>query len=694
MAAPHPIPIPVGAAPNAAAETSLEYLIRTDQLLAVRRTVLLSIPVNMLLGIASVLVAWQSGQIRTGLIWFGASSVINLLRIALCRWPLSQSSQPGGYRNWSVDQHLRRQWILSLASGAVWSLIPVLCAGYTSPQTLFYMTVVCGVTAGAVTHSFAYARIPICFITLPLLSGVGCLVYAGGFDKYCLSLTVLLYLAALIRFSREGEALVRESSRLKYQATTLSQSLEVARHQATEVAEEMRYRASHDALTGLLNRSGFLDEARRRLQGDASGLCLMLLDLDGFKLINDAFGHREGDNVLVGVAGRLRQSLPQSFTVARLGGDEFAVLFTIDSTSRPEALAATLIAATAAPFSALDKGRVGVSIGICKPPESDIDDMLVYADAALYAAKRGGRNRYYVFDDELRAQLEMRRDVERDLSKALAADALEVWYQPILAQGGRTLDSFEALVRWDHPKLGWIPPADLIAVASLSGLSEPLMRFILKDVCGMMQTLQAMGLPHIRVAMNVSPREMAQLAVDELILAKLKKLDLSSQQLEIEITEETAMDIHAIQGKLAALSAAGVRIAIDDFGVGYSSLGALRQLHVNRVKIDRSFVSGISRSDENQALVQAILNLGRSFKLDVVAEGVETAEDLATLQQLGCPAMQGYLLGRPKPKHEAIEWITRLRPPKAPYAAGMPGPELPAATSPFVEVSDDTPTLQ
>jgi diguanylate cyclase (GGDEF)-like protein len=640
------------------AEASLQQLIRADQLSAVRRTVLLSIPVNILLGVASLLVAWNSGHGAAGLVWFGTSSIVNVLRILLCRLPLGPAAS-NGFRAWSVSQHLRGHWILALLSGAVWAFIPVLCEGYTSPQTLFYLTVVCGITAGAVTHGFAYSRIPICFIMLPLLSVAGCLLYAGGFDRNCLAATVLLYLAALIRGSRESEVLVSDSSRLKNQATAMSRSLEIAHNHATGIAEEMRHRASHDALTGLFNRSGFLDAARQRAQDDAADLCLMLLDLDGFKSINDAFGHRAGDNVLVEVATRLRLCVPQTFIVARLGGDEFAVLFAGSATADAETLAAELIAATAIPFSALDKGRVGVSIGICRSSDVAIDEMLVYADAALYAAKSGGRNRYHVFDAELRARLEMRRDVERDLNKALDDDALEVWYQPILGQGGRTLNSFEALVRWNHPRLGWIPPQELVAVASLAGLSEPLMRFILNDVCTMMQTLQAMGLRNVRVGMNVSPREMTQLAVDELILAKLKKHDLSPQMLEIEITEETAMDIRAVQGKLSALSDAGVQIAIDDFGVGYSSLGALRQLRVNRVKIDRCFVSGISDSDENQALVQAILNLGRSFRFEVVAEGVESAEDLRRLQELGCPAMQGYFLGRPKPQHEVIEWIGR-----------------------------------
>lgn len=654
---------------------------------------LLSIPVNMLLGFASALVAWNSGNTIAGLIWFSASSVVNVLRILLCRLPVQQTAAEDGGKAWSVDQHLARHWILALLSGAVWAFIPVLCAGYTSPQTLFYLTVVCGITAGAVTHGFAYSRIPIAFISLPLLSVAGCLLNAGGFDRNCLAATVLLYLLALTRGARESEVLVSDASRLKNQATAMSRSLEIAHGQATGIAEEMRHRASHDALTGLFNRSGFLDAARQHAHDSASGLCLMLLDLDGFKSINDAFGHRAGDNVLAEIATRLRQHVPDAFIVARLGGDEFAVLFSAAAISEAETLAASLIAATAVPFSALDTGRVGVSIGICQSFDTDIDEMLVCADTALYAAKSGGRNRYRVFDDELRARLEMRRDVERDLSKALDDDALEVWYQPILGQGGRSLISFEALVRWNHPKLGWIPPQDLIAVASLAGLSEPLIRFILNDVCKMMQTLQAMGLRTVRVAMNVSPREMSQIAIDELILAKLKKHDLSPQMLEIEITEETAMDIRAVQGRLSALSEAGVQIAIDDFGVGYSSLGALRQLRVNRVKIDRCFVSGISESDENQALVQAILNLGRSFKFEVVAEGVETAEDLRKLKELGCPAMQGYYIGRPKPQHEAIDWIGRwnrpgaLNPDGTRRDADLTGPQ-PSFGAP------DAPTLQ
>ena len=684
MAAPIPMQTSTpDVAAGAVDGASLQQLVRADQLLAVRRTVLMSIPINLLLSFAALLVAWNAGRGAEGAIWFAASAAVSLLRFLLCRVPLSALAD---VRSGAAEQQLRSQWILVLMSGIVWAFIPVLCDGYTSPQTLFYIALQCGITAGAVTHGYAYSRIPVSFISPPLLVGMVCMLYVGGFDRNCLAATVLLYLLALIRSSYESEVAFLETCRLKNQATAMSRSLEIANGQVTGVAVEMRHRASHDALTGLLNRSGFLDEARRGTRDHAAGFCLMLLDLDDFKSINDAFGHRAGDNLLVEVAKRLRADLPERFIVARLGGDEFAVLFAIDAASEPEALAARLIANVAAPFSAFDRGRVGVSIGLCRSPRVDIDEMLVCADAALYAAKSGGRNRYHVFDDTLRAHLEMRRDVEHDLGRALSEDALEVWYQPILGEGGRSLMSFEALLRWNHPKLGWIPPQELVAVASLAGLSEPLMRYILKDICGMLQTLQAIGLPHIRVAMNVSPREMMQLAVDELILAKLRKHDLPPSMLEIEITEETAMNIQAVQGKLAALSGAGVQIAIDDFGVGYSSLGALRQLYVNRVKIDRGFVTGISGSAENQALVLAVLNLAQSFRFEVVAEGVETAEDLHRLQELGCPAMQGYYLRRPMPQHETIEWIGLVHP--APAPAREPGPiALP-------QIADAKPTLQ
>ncbi|MCJ2139191.1 putative bifunctional diguanylate cyclase/phosphodiesterase [Methylobacterium sp. E-066] len=633
----------------------LAALVRRDQLEAVRRSVLTAIPVNMLLGLASVLVAFQAGNGRAGMIWYAASTGANLLRIGLCRaacpgLALTAAMPPdmAAEASRSVEGHLRACTLAALLSGLVWAFLPLLCAGYTSPQTLFYLTITCGITAGAVTHGTAYARIPFSFILLPLLSAALCLFAVGGFDRACLAACVLLYLAALSRTAFQSEAGFREASRLKNDATTLARSRAEAQASANALVEEMRWRATHDDLTGLLNRAGFIQQAEARL--NAGTACLLLLDLDGFKSVNDVYGHQTGDRVLVEVARRLRATLPPDGLAARLGGDEFAVLYDPAGAGVPYAdLAAGLIAAVAQPFDGFDEARLGVSIGVHAEPEPNLMEMLSCADEALYASKAAGRNRFRLFDAGLRDCLEMRRDLERDLSHALVENALEVWFQPIYALDARTLVGLEALVRWRHPRLGWIAPPDLIAAAAMAGLTESLLRFILDQVCRMMQILRSQGLGTVRVAMNVSPREMAQIPVDEIVIGRLGALGLPPAMLEIEITEETALDLGAVQGKLQALSRAGIRVALDDFGIGYSSLSSLRQLRADRIKIDRSFVTGLSASDDKRGLVLAVLGLGNLLGLEVVAEGVESQEDLQTLQAMGCPFLQGYHLGRPMP---------------------------------------------
>ncbi|TWC77305.1 diguanylate cyclase (GGDEF)-like protein [Rhizobium sp. SJZ105] len=645
-------------------DQGLSEQILADQLLALRRTVALSIPVNILLGLASTLVAWHSGLWNLGLTWFAVSSVINGLRIWLCLTPVMTVSEARNHAGSvgfklldSVAGQLKSHTILALFSGIVWAFIPALCEGYTSSETLFYLTVVCGITAGAVSHGFAYARVPISFITPPLLSVIFFLILHYDFDRLVLASTVTLYLLALIRGSRHGEVWVRETSRLKNEATSLSRSLEKAHEETTSFAKEMRHQAVRDALTGLLNRRG-LTEALSSMTGmQARGACLMLLDLDGFKFVNDAFGHKVGDQVLVEVGRRLENALPEGFTIARLGGDEFTVFYNREQHSEePAALAQRVISATARPFQHLDGCRIGVSIGIYHSNYFDLEEALFCADAALYAAKHEGRNRLRLFDDALRRDVDMRRDIERDLGKGLASETLEVWYQPIMTDGGEALDGFEALVRWLHPKHGWVPPEMLISVAASAGLSEPLLRFILRDIGIMLRTFKLLELNDLHIAMNISPREMAQLPVDEIVLEKLKRMDLAPSLLEIEITEETAIDFAAVSSKLTRLSKSGIRIAIDDFGVGYSSLGSLQVLRADRVKIDRSFISGIAKSLENQALVQSILSVSRSLNFEVVVEGVETQEDLVKLKEIGCVTMQGYLFAKPMPLDAAIKW--------------------------------------
>ncbi|MGE7413438.1 putative bifunctional diguanylate cyclase/phosphodiesterase [Methylobacterium tarhaniae] len=634
--------------------------IRRDQLEAVRRSVQQAMPVNALLGATGALVAAQAGHGGAGLAWFALSSAINLARFGLCRAPCPGLVAPEASPPWQaraaacVDRHLRLATLAAFLSGLVWSLVALLCEGYTAPQSLFYLVVTCGITAGAVTHGMAYAAIPASFITPPLLTVAGCLAWAGGFDRTCLALTTLLYLAALLRSAVETERGFRRTSRLKNEATALARARQEAHASASALADEMRRRATHDALTGLMNRAGFAQAAEARILRPGPAPCLMLLDLDGFKSVNDVYGHSTGDRVLAEVAQRLRRTLPPEALAARFGGDEFAVLYDPSAEWPPADLAAALIGVVVERFESFDAGRLGVSIGLCHAHGPSLTQMLSCADEALYAAKAAGRDRFRIFDEGLRGRLEMRRDSERDLSHALAENGLAVWFQPIFGEGGGRVAGLEALVRWNHPVHGWVPPGEIVAAAARAGLTESLLRFILEQVCGAMQSLRAAGVSDIRVAMNVSPREMAQIPVDEIVLDRLRTLGLSPSLLEIEITEETALDIEAVQGKLLALSRAGIRVALDDFGIGYSSLASLRQLRAGRVKIDRSLVTGLSASDDKRGLIQAVLGLGRALGLEVVAEGVETAEDLVALRALGCPLLQGYHLGRPAPADHAL----------------------------------------
>jgi diguanylate cyclase (GGDEF)-like protein len=646
--------------------TTLRQLIRADQLDALRRNILVAIPVNLVIAAIALVVSFHSLHGLEGAVWFAAVGLVNAIRIAQAWRPTAQRSKEPPLSPAEVDRSLNRLCLTALLSGLVWALVPVLCDGYTSPQTLFFLTIVCGITAGAITHGTPYARMPACFILPPLLSVVGCLLYAGGFDRNCLALTALIYAAALIRFAWESEAAFCETSRLKNQAMTLASSLEEAHSQAILVAQQMSHRATHDDLTGLLNRAGFIRKITSRIGRGVSPFCLMLLDLDGFRSVNDTFGHHSGDRVLIEIARRLSETLRGAFTTARLGADEFAIFYDATSTDTPPAeLATRLITAIAMPLATFDAGRLSACIGLYIGDACNVTELLTRADEALLAAKSAGRSQFHIFDERLRARLEIHRDIERNLPRALADGTPEVWYQPLLGYDGQKVVSLEALLRWNHPEHGPIPPQEIISTAALSGLAEPLLRYILSNVCLMIQELRTHGQTGTRVALNISPREISRLAIDEIVFSELAQRGCPNSMLEIEITEETALDIRSVQDKLLRLARGGVQIAIDDFGVGYSTLATLRQSYVNKIKIDRSFVKDIAKSNSNQILVQSILNLGQSLGLQVVAEGVETEDDAACLRRLGCGLMQGHYFMPPIRFAEILDQLEPRRETKA-----------------------------
>ena len=629
---------------KAAEDSTLLLLIRQDQLDALHRSILAAIPINLVIAAAAMFVSIHHQHGQEGVAWFAAVSAINAIRFGQAWFGKARQEAEAPRPSLSEAQRsLNRLCLAALVSGLIWALLPVLCDGYTSPQTLFYLTITCGITAGATVSGSAFALMPSCFFLPPLLSVVGCLLYAGGFDRDWLALTVIVYAGALIHFARRGETAFRETSCLKNQAVTLASSLDEARLHAVSVALQMSHRATHDDLTGLLNRDGFIREITSRINGGSGLYCLMLLDLDGFKSVNDTFGHHAGDRVLIEIARRLSEILHDGFTTSRLGADEFAIFYDTASTdTAPAELATRLITSIAMPLASFDAGRLGACIGLYTGTAHNVTELLTRASEALLAAKNAGRSQFHIFDERLNLRLEVRRDVERNLRRALADGEPEIWYQPVFSADGQNLVSLEALLRWHHPQHGLVPPQEIIATAALSGLAEPLLRYILANVCLMIQELQRRGLEHVRVAMNISPREISRLAVDEILLSELARRGCPASMLEVEITEETALDIRSVQDKLIRLDRGGVQISIDDFGVGYATLATLRQSYVKKLKIDLSFVKDIATTPGNQILVQSILNLGQSLGLQVVAEGVETKDDAACLRRFGCVLMQGH----------------------------------------------------
>ncbi len=661
-------------------------MVRTDQLVAVRRSVLAAIPINVVLSCVAALVALNAGRAFEGLCWLLLSLLVNGIRSYICRWPFAPwpgivpengiATSPDAR---PVEWHLRVTTAMAAVSGCVWALIPLLCDGYSSPQAVFYLTVVCGICAGSVTYGIAYAFVPIAFIVPALLSVAGCLAYTGGFDNLSLAAMVLLYLAALVRGALHGDRNFRESSRIRNEATALAAQLRKAHAQSLEATQQLAFRASRDSLTGLLNREGFTDAATVHLAApDGRGHALLLLDLDGFKAVNDAFGHKIGDRVLQDVAHWLqRETIEMQAVLGRWGGDEFALLYRLrEERQAPPEIAQALIRSISF-ATAHYGGHLGVSIGISVSGEADVADvadMISFADEAMHEAKRTGRNRYQVFDGALNQRLATRRDVERDLLQAIGSRDICVWYQPIMSSEGNEVHSLEALMRWNHPRHGYISPEEVVSAAASTGLAEPLLRHLVDEVCRGMRQLEAAGssLAGVPIAINVSPREMAQLAVDDIVLGMLKLRSIAPRRLQLEITEEVALDTHATRGRLSALSAAGIAIVVDDFGVGFSSLASLRSEYVRQVKIDRSFILDLSSSPSNEVLVDAIVQLGHSLGVQVVAEGVETQAELDVLRNLGCGLVQGYHLARPAPLPDVMAWaFARSKAaPAAPAGAG------------------------
>jgi diguanylate cyclase (GGDEF)-like protein len=426
------------------------------------------------------------------------------------------------------------------------------------------------------------------------------------------------------------------------------------------VNAELQHQATHDALTGLPNRVLFMDRLGREIahgERDSHRFAVLLLDLDRFKLINDTLGHGAGDLLLSGVARRLSGATREVDTVARTGGDEFLLLIA-DTRDQSDlgALAGKIGKALCEPFVVNGaEVHTSASIGISVYPDDgkDVDSLVAHADEAMYFAKQRGRNSYQFFNKAMSVFSQERLDLENDLRRALSLNQMEVHYQPKSDVATGRISSVEALLRWRHPTRGLVSPVEFIPLAEESGLILSIGEWVLRESCRQAREWQKKGVPFLRVAVNVSPVQFKQSNFLQAVHSALVDFDLMPQYLEIELTETTVMgNAEDSVQILEQLSRLGVVVSMDDFGTGYSSMSYLRKFPIDKLKIDRSFISELTTNAADASIVQAIISLAHSLRLKVVAEGVETAAQLQRLRELGCDQYQGFYRSAALPASE------------------------------------------
>jgi diguanylate cyclase (GGDEF)-like protein/PAS domain S-box-containing protein len=436
----------------------------------------------------------------------------------------------------------------------------------------------------------------------------------------------------------------------------------------TRVQDAMSHQAVHDPVTGLPNRVLLMDrltQALARMQRRTSQIALLSINLDEFKQVNDTFGHSAGDRLLVEVGRRLTAFSRHNDTVARLGGDEFVLIYDdVGSDEDVNRLVDRVLRSLAEVH--LDNGRelfVTASIGVVvtADPHVPAENLIRDADAAMYQAKTRGRNCYQFADPEFRERASGRYTVETELTRALDRGQLRLEYQPVFALKNQVITGAEALIRWDHPERGTVPPVEFIAIAEDRGLIVPIGTWVLDEACRQLvewAAIPSVGSPALTMAVNVSGRQLGARNFVELVKAALERHGLAPEQLCLEVTETALLEnIDLARATVADLGELGIRIALDDFGTGYSSLAHLTQFPVNVIKIDKSFVNQLQTDRPGHQIVAAVTAMAHVLGMSVVAEGIETAEQLDHLVELGCDDGQGYLLGRPMRPEVLVELL-------------------------------------
>ena len=496
-----------------------------------------------------------------------------------------------------------------------------------------------------------------------LVAFTGLLMAGGGYVVWDLASAVSRAANLVSTAQPTGETPGARSDEIGTLVTSFNRMMATIEQQAEEIGqfprrlEQLTKQAFRDSLTGLPNRALFMDRLSHGLTGAKrrhEHLAVLFLDLDRFKVINDTLGHTVGDQLLVEVSDRLGSSLRPGDTVARLGGDEFGILLEdVADAETAEAVALRIEEELAKPLHF--EGReifVSASIGIALSsarlgmPEEILRD----ADLAMYHAKSKGNARHEIFDDSMSAPALDRMDLEMDLRSAISRQEFRLHYQPILRMDTGRITEVEALIRWQHAKRGLLQPDSFIGLTEETGLIVPIGQWVLREACRQAREwqLEFPSIPPLVMSVNLSAKQFQNPNLVQEINQALAESGLAAGSLKLEITESVVMqDAPATLAKLKDLKDLGIRLAIDDFGTGYSSLGYLKRFPVDTIKIDRSFVKGLSKDGNDNAIVRAVITVAKTLNMDVTAEGVETEQQRIELKALGCDRAQGFLFARP-----------------------------------------------
>jgi diguanylate cyclase (GGDEF)-like protein len=636
--------------------------LRTAQAVSILGNISLTLAANIFLAATTAWLIWHSGGTWTVFVWLAFVSALSIIRFVVFFY----ISAVGGHSARPV-QVLHVLTVTSFMSGLSWTPVPLYFAVPGDGSVLGYIVfVMAGVTTGAIIQSLAYWRVAVAFGAPLMLSTVAMMVAQGTIISYFLAANVTLLTLMLFRASMRSESSFVQSQNVAMRTSQLAQSLAVANGEISRSSQRLEHLASSDALTGLANRSVFnrrMEQLFDRCRRGQTDVALLLIDLDKFKTVNDTRGHSAGDALLKAVASRLASVCAANDLAVRLGGDEFAlVLSGADLEARVNATVLDIMKRISQPITFGGHDIVpGASIGVAFAPRhaENGDDLYACADLALYRAKLEGRRQIRFFDAALKDRLDYERALDRDLATAIDNGGLDVHFQPQVDMLRDTVTGFEALVRWWHPEIGAIAPPDIIRAAAKLQLSELLTGYVIDRACRFSRMLDADGHVDAKVSINMSPAEFGAYDPVRLLTGIAARHQVDPARIEVEITEDAILDPKKVERTLAGLRKAGFGIAVDDFGMGHSSLAHLISLKIDRLKIDRHFVTDISNNVHSQALVAALVSVGRALDMELVLEGVETAADAETLRLLGCRTAQGWLFGKAMAPADAMEWLKR-----------------------------------